>query len=83
MWCFNHETAVNFTTVNKYQQNEASERAKNDYEAMRKTGYKNMQLVFATFLQNMLKSDVACFTAHVQTCLVTNKIVASCTNSNF
>ena len=30
MWCFNHETAVNFTTVNKYQQNEASQQAKND-----------------------------------------------------
>ena len=30
MWCFNHETAVNFTTVNKYQQNEASEQEKND-----------------------------------------------------
>ena len=30
MWYFNHETAVNFTTVNKYQPNEASEQAKND-----------------------------------------------------
>ena len=30
MCCFNHETAVNFTTVNKCQQNEASEQAKND-----------------------------------------------------
>lgn len=30
MWYFNHETAVNFMTVNKYQQNEASEQAKND-----------------------------------------------------
>ena len=30
MWYFNHETAVNCTTVNKYQQNEASEQAKND-----------------------------------------------------
>ena len=39
MWCFNHETAVNFTTVNKYQQNEASE------QATGKMGNKNMQLV--------------------------------------
>ena len=32
------------------------------------------------WLQNELKSDVARFTTHVQTCLATNQVVAGCEN---
>ena len=37
-----------------------------------------MSICFATLLQNELKSDVACFTAHIQTCFATNQVVAGC-----
>ena len=33
---------------------------------------------FATFLQHELKSDVALFTTHVNTCLATNQVVTGC-----
>ena len=35
---------------------------------------------FTAFLQNELKSDVARFTTHIQTCLATNQVVAGCEN---
>ena len=38
---------------------------------------------FSTVLQNELKSDVARFTTHVQTCLATNQVVANWVNTDF
>ena len=38
---------------------------------------------FPTLLQNELKSDVARFTTHVQTCLTTSQVVANCVNTDF
>ena len=47
-----------------------------------KTDNKNVQLVLQLFLQNEWESDVERFTTHVQTCLATNQIVASCLNAD-
>ena len=33
---------------------------------------------FATFLQNELNNDVACFTTHGQTCIATKEVVVGC-----
>ena len=45
---------------------------------MRVKGPQNRATCFATFLQNELNNDVACFTSHVQTCLATKEVVAGC-----
>ena len=47
------------------------------------SGQQKRATCFATLLQNELKSDVCAVFAHVQTCLATNQVVASCVNSNF
>ena len=41
-------------------------------------GPQNRAPCFATFLQNELNNDVACFTTHVQTCIATKEVVAGC-----
>ena len=43
------------------------------FKGMVKRGQQKRATCFAALLQNELKSDVARFTAHVQTCLATNK----------
>ena len=53
---------------------------KSNVKSYGKTGNKRATC-FATLLQNKLKSDVACFTNHVQTCLLKNEVVASCVNT--
>ena len=45
---------------------------------MRVKGPQNRATCFATFLQNELNNDVACFTTHVQTCLATKEVVVGC-----
>ena len=45
---------------------------------------KNVQLTLQhCWKKKLLKSDVALFTTHVQTCLVSNQVVASCLNTDF
>lgn len=45
--------------------------------------YQKRGTCFATLLQNELKSDIARFTTHVQTCLAANQFVPSCVNTDF
>ena len=45
-----------------------------------KKGKQKHATCFETLLQNELKSDLARFTTHVQTCLATNQDVAGCEN---
>ena len=45
---------------------------------MRVKGPQNRAPCFATFLQNELNNDVACFTIHVQTCIATKEVVVGC-----
>ena len=45
---------------------------------MRVKGPQNRAPCFATFLQNELNNDVACFTTHVQTYISTKEVVAGC-----
>ena len=46
-------------------------------------GHKCEAFFFATLLQNDMKSYVACFTTHIQTCLATHQVVGSCVNTVF
>ena len=50
---------------------------------LRSNGQQKRATYFATLLYNTLKSDVARIITHLQTCLVTNQVVASCVNTDF
>ena len=48
-----------------------------------KRATKKVRLFFASLLQNDMKSYVACFTTHIQTCLATHQVVGSCVSTVF